>query len=128
MDAFEASARRLCVAVLLDTPPRSVVDSLWPDVHGEERVRLPCLPEFLVLLASRGRTFEVRLSERPPVSFESGEAAYAMISRQLWTKEGSAKDAALRRALDERLEERDGRVALSWRSGTVGTVSWSPSP
>jgi hypothetical protein len=49
-----------------------------------------------------------------------------MIGRQLWTKEGSAKDAALRRALAERLEERDGRVALSWRAGTVGTVSWVP--
>jgi SAM-dependent methyltransferase len=126
LDAMERSARRLCVAVMLDTPPRALVDSLWPSVHGEPRVPLPALPEFLTLLISRERQFEVRLSPRPPMSYESRDEAIGFIRRQLWIREGSGKDQALQLVLDERLQERDGRVALSWEPGVVGTVSWQP--
>src|SRR5207249_6096338 len=50
LDAMEMAARRLCVAVLLEQPPPTEADRLWPEVHGEVRAALPSLPEFLALL------------------------------------------------------------------------------
>jgi SAM-dependent methyltransferase len=124
LEATEAVAHRLCVAVMVDAPPMTAASALWQEVHGEPRVRLPALPEFLTLLSARGRNFEVRLSERAPMSYESPEAAVGFIRRQLWTREGSAKDNKLEDLLRERLIERDGRLSLSWQSGAVGIVSW----
>ncbi len=124
--AMERSARRLCVAAMVDMPPMWAAAPFWQDVHGEPRVRLPALPEFLALLSARGRRFEIRLSPRPPISYESFEAALGFMRRQLWTNEGSEKDQLLKAALRERLTERDGRLALSWDSGVVGIVNWEP--
>lgn len=126
VDAMEASARRICVAVLLDKPPRWAADVLWERVHGERRVRLPALPEFLSLLIARGTLFELSLSPRPPMSYASVDDAMGLLRRQLWTEAGSEKDQRLEQAARELLTERDGRVALSWTAGVVGVVSWKP--
>jgi SAM-dependent methyltransferase len=124
LDAMEAAARRLCVAVLLEQPPPTEADRLWPLVHGLERAALPSLPEFLVLLLARGRLFELRLVERTPQSYERPEDALAWLRGQLWTAPGSAKDMRLRQLLEERIQERDGRYALSWEPVRVGIVTW----
>ena len=55
LDAMERSARRLCVAMLMERQPSSIADVCWPPVHGEARVSLPALPEFVELLRARGR-------------------------------------------------------------------------
>ncbi|MGH2632368.1 MAG: class I SAM-dependent methyltransferase [Tepidiformaceae bacterium] len=55
LDAMEASARRLCVAVLQAQSPAAVAARFWPAVHGEARSALPALPEFLALQLARGR-------------------------------------------------------------------------
>ena len=52
LDAMESVARRLCVALLMERQPSSIADACWPPVHGEARVPLPALPEFLELLRS----------------------------------------------------------------------------
>jgi FkbM family methyltransferase len=57
LDAMEAAARRTCVAVLLEQPPPTQADRLWPEIHGVERAALPALPEFLALLLARGKLF-----------------------------------------------------------------------
>ena len=54
LDAMEAAARRLCVAVLMEGSPASVAAPFWPVVHGETRVPLPALPQLVELLAARG--------------------------------------------------------------------------
>ncbi len=123
---MEAAAGRLCAAALLDRPPRTTIDALWPEVHGEERVRLPALPEFLELLLARSFLFEVRLVERPPMSYQDREEALRIARRQVWTNVGSDADLRLQNALSQRLIERDGRVALSWEPGIIGVVSWHP--
>jgi SAM-dependent methyltransferase len=126
LDAMEAAARRLCVAVLLERQPTFAIDRLWPEVHGEERAALPSLPEFLVLLLARGRLFEVRLAERAPLSYPDPDEALALVRRQLWTRPGSARDMRARRLVEERMVERDGRYALSWEPLRIGVVSWAP--
>ena len=51
LDAMESVAGRLCVAMLMERQPSSIADVCWPPVHGEARVPLPALPEFIELLA-----------------------------------------------------------------------------
>ncbi len=60
--AMESVAGRLCVAMLMERQPSSIADVCWPPVHGEARVALPALPEF-VELPARART---RAIDRAP--------------------------------------------------------------
>ena len=98
----------------------------WNEIHGEPRVRLPALPEFLVLLTARGSLPEVTLVERVPPTFASLDDAQAMARRQLWLQEGSAKDARVRQLVTDTVSERDGRYAFDWMPTKIGVVSWEP--
>jgi SAM-dependent methyltransferase len=124
LDGMESAARRLCIAVLLSQPPPTEADRFWPLVHGVERAALPSLPEFLALLMARGKLFEVRLLDRAPQSYEQPEQALTWLRQQLWTAPDGAKDQTLQRALQERIQQRDGRYALSWEPVSVGIVTW----
>ena len=55
LEAFEAAAKRLCVALLLERAPGAAFAGLWKAVHGSPYAPLPALPEFLRLLEARGR-------------------------------------------------------------------------
>jgi len=125
LDAMEASARRICVAVLLEQPPPAPADRLWPEVHGVERAALPSLPEFLALLLARGRLFEVRLVDRSPQSYEQPDQVLAWLRGQLWTQLDGPKDLLLQRLTHKHLQQRNGRYALSWDPLRVGIVTWS---
>jgi molybdenum cofactor cytidylyltransferase len=130
VDAMEAAARRRCVAVLMDRQPSSVADRFWPLVHGEPRVRLPALREFVKLLRARGREPIVSESPRPPRGFDSMAELERFVRRQLWVAEGSAKDAVFVAALPDMAVERDGRWELvadpSLPPAVVGVVDWEP--
>jgi SAM-dependent methyltransferase len=125
LDAMEAASRRVCVAVLLSQPPPTEADRLWPMVHGVERATLPSLPEFLSLLLARGKLFEVHLVERSPQTYTETNQVLTWLRQQLWTAPGSEKDQKLERVARERLQERDGRYALSWDPVSIGVVTWT---
>jgi SAM-dependent methyltransferase len=125
LDAMERAARRTCVAVLLEQPPPTEADRLWPAIHGVERAALPALPEFLALLLARGRLFEVQLIDRGVQSYEQPDQALAWLRGQLWTRPDSPKDLLLQRLVIEHLQPRNGRYALSWDPARVGIVTWS---
>jgi SAM-dependent methyltransferase len=124
LDAMESAARRLCVAVLLEQPPPTEADRLWPAIHGVERAALPALPEFLALLLARGRLFELQLVERPPQNYAHPDHMLAWLRQQLWTKPDGEKDVALQQVLRDSLLERDGQYALSRSPVRVGIVTW----
>ena len=124
LDQLEAQTSRLCVAVMGESAMTTVATLFWNEIHGEPRVRLPALPELLVLLTARGRIPEVRLVERTPPTFASLDEAQAMARRQLWLREGSAKDDRLRRLVADGVTERDGRFAFDWQPTNIGIVSW----
>ena len=126
IDAMEASARRLCMAVLVAGSPPYLAEPFWPPVHGEERARLPGLAEFMALLLARGRLFEVRLFERPPVTYGEARDPLIWLYQQLFISPESEKGALLARLAQERLTERDGRYALSWEPQPLGLVTWRP--
>lgn len=125
LDGMERAAPR-CVAVLLAKPPAAFAAPLWPAVHGEERVQLPALPEFLALLLARGRLFEVQLAARQPMSYPDRETIRRALLLQLFVPEDSPKVRDLDALIAAHATERDGRWALSWDETPVGIVTWRP--
>ncbi len=124
--AMEAAARRRCVAVLMERQPSAVADAFWPPIHGEERVGLPALDDFLRLLEAMGRSFEVERFPRPPRGFDSRDQLLAFLRRQLWVAEGSEKDRRLVALVAERARQREGRWFVDERTVATGVVSWQP--
>jgi molybdenum cofactor cytidylyltransferase len=126
--AMEAVAERLCVAMLMERQPSSIADVCWPPVHGEPRVALPALPEFVELLRARGREPVIERLEREPRRFASRDELEGFLRRQLWIEPGGAADRRFRAALDE-LSETDegGSVGLiGQRPLPIGIVTWEP--
>ena len=126
LDAMEASARRLCIAVLFWRRPTWAADELWPTVHGQDRATLPALPELLALQLARGRPFELRLVEQLPMTYESVEQALTFARMQTWVRPDGDKDRALQALVAERVTEREGRYAFSWDPIPLGVLTWAP--
>jgi hypothetical protein len=123
LDALEAVAPRR-VAMLMEQPPASEVDVLWPEVHGEPRAALPALPEFLALQLARGHLCEVRLAPRTPAMEPSPDQALAMARRLTWVRPGSEKDQRLERILRHKRFDASGRYVPAQKPSRVGIVTW----
>jgi CTP:molybdopterin cytidylyltransferase MocA/SAM-dependent methyltransferase len=127
VDAMEAAAGRLCVAVLMERQPSSIADACWPPVHGESRVPLPALADFVALLQSRGRVVTVRMLEREPRRFERRDELEGFLRRQLWIDQGGEKERRFQEALETMVVEEDGRFGLrDQRPLPVGIATWVP--
>jgi SAM-dependent methyltransferase len=126
LDAMESCSRRLCVAVLVTPSPPHLAEPFWPPIHGEARVPLPALTEFLVLLLARGRLFDLRLYEREPLAHAERDAPLRWLYQQLFVAPDTAKGRRLASLAREAITSRGGRWALSWDPGAVGIVTWRP--
>lgn len=126
LDALEASARRLCVAVLVTPSPPFPAEPFWPPIHGEARVSLPGLTEFLHLLLARGRLFELRLCARDPLAHADRDGPLRWLYQQLFVAPDTTKGQRLAALAREAITSRNGRWALSWSPVPVGIVSWRP--
>jgi len=126
VDALEAAARRLCVAVLMERQPASTIDPFWPPIHGEPRVSLPALPEFLELLAARGARADVTYAARPPSRFVDFDELVTFARRQTWVAEGGEKDRRLLALLRERALETPDGWTLPAPEMRLGVVQWAP--
>jgi CTP:molybdopterin cytidylyltransferase MocA/SAM-dependent methyltransferase len=128
VQALEGSARRLCVAVLMERQPASLVDPFWPIVHGEARVALPALPEFVELLEVSERAPTVTMTVREPRRFASREELVGFLRRQLWIADGGEKERRFNTALDELVVEGpDGGFGLAGQTASpIGIVTWVP--
>ena len=127
--AMESVARRLCVAVLMERQPASIADPCWPPVHGEARVPLPALPDFVELLRARGRVPSVEMLEREPRRFASRDELEGFLRRQLWVEPGSDADRRYQAALDGMLvgDAATGFGLRDQRPLPIGVVTWSPA-
>jgi hypothetical protein len=126
LDAMEASARRLCVAMLVTPSPPQPAERFWPPIHGEARVPLPSLGEFLVLLLARRRLFELRLYEREPFAHATPEAPLGWLYQQLFVGPDTPKGRQLASLARGVIMERRGRWALCWEPMCLGIVTWRP--
>ena len=128
VDAMEAAARRLCVAIMMDRVPASAADPFWPPVHGEARVAHPALPEFVEWLTARGRAVDVERVVVEPRRFESRAALEGFVRRQLWIDSTGAKEAVLQTAIDQlAVRDGDGWAIRDRGSSDVGVVTWAPA-
>jgi len=126
VDALEAASRRLCIAVMGEAAMTTVATLFWRDIHGEDRVRLPAMPELMSLFVARGRTPSLVWVDRATPTFDTPDDALAMARRQLWVRPGSEKDRQLAALGRERLIEREGRFSWEDRPSRIGIVAWSP--
>jgi SAM-dependent methyltransferase len=126
LDALEASARRLCVAMLVTPSPPHPAEPFWPPIHGEPRVPLPGLTEFLVLLLARGRLFELRLLERAPLTHPDPDGPLRWLFQQLFVAPDTEKGRRLAALGRDAITSRGGRWALSWDPVPLGIVTWQP--
>jgi SAM-dependent methyltransferase len=128
IDAMDAAASRLCVAVLTDRSPASAADPFWPVVHGVERIPLPALPELAELLRARGRTVRIERVARAPRTFDSFDGLATFLRRQLWVEEGGEKDRRFKEALSGMARELDddGWTLRNPPVGEIGVMTWTP--
>ncbi len=128
LDALEAAARRLVVAVLMQASPASIAAPFWRVVHGEARVGLPALPEFVELLEARGIGPAVTRVEGERRRWSDRNELLAFLRRQLWAQAGSATDARLLAAMDALVvTAADGSVGIrDTQPLDIGIVSWVP--
>jgi molybdenum cofactor cytidylyltransferase len=128
LDSMEAATRRLCVAILMDRSPASIAEPFWRDVHGEDRVALPALPEFLELLETRGARPDLNIVDSERRRWRDRDELEANLRRQTWVAPGGQKERRLLEAIDRRAEiGEDGTVSLGTTTRLeIGVVTWSP--
>ncbi|HVB64298.1 MAG TPA: methyltransferase domain-containing protein [Nitrolancea sp.] len=122
IDGLERATRRRCFASLMDRAPSSGFERLWPAVHGEERVVLPAMREFIHLLLARGATPDVRIYPRDVEPFTADQIR-SFARRRLWLVEGSVKDQFLQRIVDDELARVPGDLQ---QPRIVSLISWEP--
>lgn len=126
LDAMDAAARRRCVAVLMNQSPAAVAAPFWPLVHGEPRIPLPALPEFVELVSARGSDPSVTMVTGRPRRFDSRDELERFVRRQLWTDPSGPKEARLRTALDElAIDDGEGWALRGRPPSEIGIVTWS---
>ena len=126
LDAMEAAASRLCIAVMLSKPPPSRANPFWEAVHGEPRDPLPALPEFLALQLARGRLCEVSFAEYDAIGYGDEEGVLRFLRQQLWIAEGTPEEAKLRAILPEHVDYEGENVRFRQDPGKLGIVRWAP--
>jgi SAM-dependent methyltransferase len=127
LGAMEFAAGRECVAVLMERPPATLADPFWPIVHGEGRMPLPALPEFLDLLEAWGRQPEVHYVERHRRRFRDRAEVRRFLFHQLWVDPVGPKGRRLEAAIDEAIVQRPDGIELRHDEvARVGIVRWRP--
>ena len=124
LDAAEAAARR-CVVIMRASGADRAGHALWPDVHGEERLDYPMLPELLMLLLARGAVPEVTLVDRGSWGFDSREQLIDAATRLLWVRPDGEKGRLVERLVREHATEHEGQWEYDWSSVPDGVVTWT---
>ncbi|MQF48872.1 class I SAM-dependent methyltransferase [SAR202 cluster bacterium AC-647-N09_OGT_505m] len=110
---LEAHAREKVLVVLYENPPQFQAHPLWPRVHGQKRLKLPCLRDFMQVLWEMDIYPDLEmLTPQEPRGFESRERALQQMRPRLLVAPGSHGEWRLEEALTDMLEEVDGRFKI----------------
>lgn len=121
-------ARCAVLVVLFESAPQASIYPLWKRVHGEDRLSLPALPEFLEVLSELGIDHSVEmLTPQQARGFDSQEMALEELGRRLYLPPGSRKMAELEAMLPDLLEEVEGTLLIRGsRPPEPALVAWRP--
>ena len=121
-------ARETVLVVLFDSSPQASIYPLWKRVHGEDRLSLPALPEFLQVLSELG--IDPQVDMLPPQQargFDSQDQALEELARRLYLAPGSREMADLEAMLPDLLKEVDGALTIKGsRPHQLALVAWRP--
>jgi hypothetical protein len=113
IDKMLDKTREKTLVILDDNPPHTQADSLWTDIHGEERRRLPSFRELMSVFWSMGifpalEMFPVKQQR----GFSDYESALKQISSRLFLEVNSCKYRRLQQILPDTLAYHNGRLRI----------------
>ena len=127
---LEAHGEKGVLIILFREPPQSQIYPLWKQVHGEDRLPLPGLPQLRdVLREMRIDAHVEMLPAQSRTGFDSPEEALEELSGRLFIgKAASPKKDVLERLLPDILEDVDGMLRIRGAQPlAAGLVSWRPN-
>lgn len=120
------SHARKVILVLYDSPPQSQLQQVWKEVHGEDRLRLPSLPELREVLDEMGIEAQIEpIMVRPSRGYTDMERALSQIAERLYIGPDDEKMGRLEKLLPDLLEEQQGELRVRGAPSMVPhMVSW----
>ena len=120
-----ASKRVVIIAFMKS--PQAHLESLWREVHEEERVHLPGVPELMDVLWQLGIAPELNIIEHlGPHIYGSGKDAISDLRRRLYVNQGTRKDEILTRVLKSDLKPTEQGMELANSDGRISClISWN---
>jgi SAM-dependent methyltransferase len=120
IDGMERATRERCIVLMMDRAPSGGFDRLWEQVHGEPRMRLPAMREYVHLLLARGAAPEIRNFPREREEW-TPDSLLVSARRRLWLVEGSEKDMQLQELLQQ---EGDAGVTDYQTPEMISMIVW----
>ena len=120
-----ASKRVVIIAFMKS--PQAHLESLWREVHNEERVHLPGVPELMDVLWQLDIAPELSIIEHlGPHIYGSEQDAISDLRRRLYVNQGTRKDETLMRVLKGDLKPTDQGMELANSNGRISClISWN---
>ena len=120
-----ASKRVVIIAFMKS--PQAHLESLWREVHEEERVHLPGVPELMDVLWQLGITPELNIIEHlGPHIYGSEKDAISDLRRRLYVNQGTRKDEILTRVLKSDLKPTEQGMELANSDGRISCrINWN---
>ena len=120
-----ASKRVVIIAFMKS--PQAHLESLWREVHDEERVHLPGVPELMDVLWQLDIAPELSIIEHlGPHIYGSKQDAISDLRRRLYVNQGTRKDEILTRVLKGDLKPTDQGMELANSNGRISClISWN---
>jgi len=120
-----ASKRVVIIAFMKS--PQAHLESLWREVHEEERVHLPGVPELMDVLWQLDIAPELSIIEHlGPHIYGSEQDAISDLRRRLYVNQGTRKDETLTRVLKGDLKPTDQGMELANSDGRISClISWN---
>jgi hypothetical protein len=120
-------ARKTVALVSFERPATATYLPLWTQIHGENRISLPTLPQIENLLGEMAVAYKkTPLQEWISRPFKTREQAQDECQVRLFVKPGSEKSRLLADVLDDSLLVVEGGFRLKWAEPHRPViVSWS---
>ena len=119
-------SKRVVIIAFMKSP-QAHLESLWREVHEEERVHLPGVPELMDVLWQLEIVPELNTIEHlGPHIYGSEQDAISDLRRRLYVNQGTRKDEILTRVLKNDLKPTDDGMELANSEGRISClISWN---